>query len=101
MKTFIINEAFEQAGATDWPRNDSYPSNVPLERQYDAPNDLKVVSWPERLQLPPSAALGDLPYVYDGRRSRNPKIYLIDSGVNIAHQVSTEAFPSSIVDIAR
>ena len=70
--------------------NLTIPANA-MTQQFDAPSDLKLVSWPPSLYLPTPPVLLHLPYVYqsfprDLKRAVN--LFVIDRGVNIQNVVS-------------
>ena len=73
----------------------------PRRKQYDAPLDLDIVSWPPRKRLPVS---GNWPgYWYDVARGVDTYIYIIDNGINMDNGVSTPIFShrtlSSLIDL--
>ena len=73
------------------------PSNTSVEvdgvdngviRQRPAPIELKLISWPPNKNLPVSTSLLFLHgYKYEGRLNLEDPLFIIDSGINIAHKV--------------
>ena len=60
--------------------NASPQLKLPMRSQRDAPQDLDLVSWPPRKQLPAS---GNMPwFVYDVAKGIDTYVYVIDNGIN-------------------
>ena len=70
------------------------PSDDNVERQTDAPDDLKVVSWNE------GQSLEDMEYfAYKSNLIFRPTIYVIDTGLETSNLVSTFTYlPSQYID---
>lgn len=60
---------------------------LPFRHQRDAPQDLKLVSWPPRTRIP---LFRKMPfYVYDVAMGTDTYIYIIDNGINKDNAVRT------------
>ncbi|KAG8533927.1 uncharacterized protein KY384_001668 [Bacidia gigantensis] len=81
----VMDEALiSTSQSTNTVLRDVNDPNLAITRQYDAPNDLKLVSWPPLANLPEAGL--DVPYQFANENGQDTFVYVIDQGINIAHQ---------------
>ena len=66
------------------------PLSNDVVREQKASQDLKLLSWPPGRPIPVKGA-ADAPYTYDGARGSPARVYVIDEGVNVDHDVGMRA----------
>ena len=70
---------------------------LPFRKQQDAPQDLKLVSWPPRKRLP---VIGKIPsYRYDVAKGIDTYIYIIDNGINKDNAVRAQNITTTLSSV--